>query len=117
MEKDSDRRVTFSERCGGLFKKTDSVVSLNKEFTILNNKLGMEKKKGEEMDDIKKAREQQRYWLDCDIGELTLEQLVSLEHCLEEFKTNVIQQSNFLKIVEKGNNAFHYPLMKINNPM
>ncbi|GMH03021.1 hypothetical protein Nepgr_004860 [Nepenthes gracilis] len=84
---------------------------LNLRLTLLNNQLEAEKKRGEELNEIRKAGQGQ-FWWQAPVEELGLQQLEELKRALEELKGNVILHNNKL-LMEITNPP---PLMRI-NPM
>ncbi|XP_004487221.1 agamous-like MADS-box protein AGL61 [Cicer arietinum] len=65
-----------------------NVHDLNMQLTQLLNHLEIEKKKGEEIDHMRKAR-QRKFWWECPIDELGFYELLQLKVSIEELKKNL----------------------------
>ncbi|KAL2903144.1 Agamous-like MADS-box protein AGL62 [Bienertia sinuspersici] len=92
------------------------VSDLNIQLNFVNNQIEIVQKSSEEINNIKKAKEQ-LYWWDRAIEELSFQHLVHLKAALDELKKHVIQHGKNLIMLEASNAANHFPIMGINHPM
>ncbi|KAK9690857.1 hypothetical protein RND81_09G158800 [Saponaria officinalis] len=96
-----------------------NVHDLNMELTIMNSRIEAEKKRSEELTQVRKARAE-HFWWDVPVEELNPQQLQHLKASLEELKQHVYQHGNKLMMEASNNvnvnvNANHF--MGITNPM
>ncbi|KAF1860991.1 hypothetical protein Lal_00000406 [Lupinus albus] len=90
-----------------------NVRDLNMQLTQLLNHLEIEKKGGEELDHVRKARQRQ-FWWESQIDELGLHELLQLKVSIEELKKNLgkhaskimMEQTNMSSIIGANNNGF-----------
>jgi hypothetical protein len=81
--------------------RNSNVCDLNKQLTQLLNHLEIEKKQGEEIDHVRKARQMQ-FWWESAIDDLGLNELLQLRVSIEDLKKNlgkiaskcIMEQSN-----------------------
>ncbi|KAL9371178.1 hypothetical protein Peur_036318 [Populus x canadensis] len=78
-----------------------TVRELNMQLTQVVNQFEMEKKRGEELSQIRKAGQSQCWW-EAPIEELTLPQIEQLKVSLEGLKMNVTKQAQKLLIENPG---------------
>ncbi|XP_057248264.1 agamous-like MADS-box protein AGL62 [Beta vulgaris subsp. vulgaris] len=101
-------------------QRSASVRDLSLELTLISNQMEIEKKRSEEINEIKKAKERHNWW-DQQIEKLTFQHLVHLKTSLEELKKNVVQHGRNLIMLEASNdatnNTHQFPYMGINYPM
>ncbi|KAK9286550.1 hypothetical protein L1049_014949 [Liquidambar formosana] len=87
-----------------------SVRDLNMQLTQVLNQLEAEKKRGELINQVKKASQTQCWW-ETPIEELGLQQLELLKAALKELKQNIAKQANKL-MIEASNPA---PFLGVNS--
>ncbi|KAJ0010209.1 hypothetical protein Pint_33607 [Pistacia integerrima] len=110
MPNESNLQVTFSKRRSGLFKKASELCTLcGAEVALVVfspgkkvlGELEAEKKRGEELIQMRKASQAQCWW-ENPIEELSLPQLEQLKAALEELKKNVAKQAEKIMIQNSG---------------
>ncbi|XP_004502140.1 agamous-like MADS-box protein AGL61 [Cicer arietinum] len=92
-----------------------NVRDLNMQLTQLLSHLEIEKKQGEEIDNVRKARQRQ-FWWESPIDELGLQELLQLKVSIEDLKKNIgkfaskcmIEQTNFSSPNIGANGFGHY---------
>ncbi|XP_074314682.1 agamous-like MADS-box protein AGL62 [Silene latifolia] len=96
-----------------------NVKDLNMELTLMNSRIEIEKKKGEELSEVRKAKaKENNLWWDVPIEELDMEQLQHFQAQLDELKQHVIQHGNNLMIHASNQASVNPPIMgMINHPM
>ncbi|KAJ8453054.1 hypothetical protein Cgig2_014817 [Carnegiea gigantea] len=92
---------------------------LSMELTALSTRMEAEKKRGEEINEMRKRRREKYWWNDAPIEELKLNHLEHLKGCLEQLKKNVIVHGNKLMMeVSNNNNSGSFMHMGVNpSPM
>lgn len=79
-----------------------NVRDLNMQLTQLLNHLEIEKKRGEELDHVRKARQRQ-FWWESPIDELGLHELLQLKVSTEELKKNLGKHASKIMMMEQTN--------------
>ncbi|KAL9238344.1 hypothetical protein vseg_012777 [Gypsophila vaccaria] len=92
-----------------------SVHDLNMEITLMNNRIEAERKRSEELSQIRKARGE-HFWWDIPVDELNLQQLQHLKSSLQDLKQHVYQHGNNLMMEASNNNNVNLNLNNNNNP-
>ncbi|KAK4836654.1 hypothetical protein QYF36_025808 [Acer negundo] len=87
-----------------------NIHELNMELTQVLNQLEVERKRGESLDKIRKARCKKQCWWESPIAELGSCELEQLRMALEELKKKVAEQANKI-LVESTNTS---PFYKVN---
>uniref|UniRef100_A0AAU7LJM1 MADS71 n=1 Tax=Hippophae rhamnoides TaxID=193516 RepID=A0AAU7LJM1_9ROSA len=82
-------KLLYEAACGSRDDKNNNIHELNKQFSDLVNQLEAEKKRGEELDNLRKAGMNLCWW-EAPIDELNLPQLQQLKTYLEELKNNIL---------------------------
>ncbi|KAK6945932.1 Transcription factor, MADS-box [Dillenia turbinata] len=78
-------------------RRNANVRELNMQLTQLQNQLEAEKKRGEALEEARKASQSERWW-EAPIEELSVEQLEQLHASLQELRKNVGKQAEKLMI-------------------
>ncbi|KAL7236225.1 hypothetical protein ACSBR1_019478 [Camellia fascicularis] len=123
MSKESNRLVTFSKRRSGLFKKASelctlcgslqlveahrnaNVRELNLHLTEALDTLEAEKKKGEELNKMRKDSRDKCWW-EAPVSELGLQQLEQLKVAMEDLEKNVVKQGEKIQMEESNHLRF-----------
>ncbi|BBN69862.1 AGAMOUS-like 62 [Prunus dulcis] len=133
MANESNLQVTFSKRRSGLFKKASelctlcgaevaiivfspgrklieahrnaNVRELNGELTQISNQLEVEKKRGDELNQVKKVTQAQCWW-EGPLEGMEMSQLEQLKTSLEELKKNVARQADRVLIQNTNPSQF-----------
>ncbi|KAJ6733756.1 MADS BOX PROTEIN [Salix koriyanagi] len=84
------------------------ICDLSMNLTQLQEELEMEKKRGEELDNLRKASQSQ-YWWDRPIQELTLAQLEQFKAALLDLKQNLVRQAQRVLLQNSAPQPFFSP--------
>ncbi|XVE48642.1 hypothetical protein DITRI_Ditri01bG0018300 [Diplodiscus trichospermus] len=90
-----------------------NIHELNIQLSMLLEQIETEKKRGEALDKIRKAGQNQCWW-QAPIDELGLNELQQLRIALEELKSNVAKQADKV-LVQSANNQCHWQFLAVNN--
>ncbi|MCD7451631.1 hypothetical protein HAX54_012893 [Datura stramonium] len=81
--------------------RNTSVGGLNLQLTQILGEVEIEKKRGESLDQMRKASQSQ-YWWEAPINELDLQQLEQLKDSMEDLKKHVTNQASKFMVNENG---------------
>lgn len=88
---------------------------LNIQLTHLLEQLEIEKRKGEALDEIRKASLQNQCWWQAPVDELGLNELQQLRIALEELKKNVANQTDKVLVQSSANDDHNWQFLAVNN--
>ncbi|KAI4298284.1 hypothetical protein L6164_031861 [Bauhinia variegata] len=83
-----------------------NIRDLNAQLTQLVNQLETERKRGEELDQVRRVRQRECWW-ESPIEELGLNELQQLKFSMEELKNNVAKQANKVLMDQTGMSSYY----------
>ncbi|RDX68806.1 Agamous-like MADS-box protein AGL62, partial [Mucuna pruriens] len=91
-----------------------NVRDLNMQLTQVFNHLEMEKKRGEDLDHVRKARQRQ-FWWESPADELGLHELLQLKVSIEELKKNIEKHASKFMLEHSANMSSSSSILPHNN--